>query len=78
MCGGLRAQVRGRYEMLVRRFDRKECGEWRANSHRGEKMIGMFATIFQKFGPAGIVFYFGDAFRKLAFQVCPHQSNLFF
>jgi hypothetical protein len=55
--------------MLVRRFDRRECGEWRANSYRGEQMMGMFSAVFQKFGPSGIAFYFGDAFRKLSFQL---------
>ena len=61
--------VGGRYRRLFRNFDRKEHGRWVANSPQGEVMVNMFDTLFKKFGPAGIILYFGDAMRKLLFMV---------
>jgi hypothetical protein len=61
--------VRGRYKRLASNYDRKAHGEWVANSSKGVVMMHMFDALFAKFGPAGIILYFADSFRKLLFMV---------
>ena len=58
-----------RYFQLFTRCDRTEHGEWAANSSTGEVLMCEFSGLFKKFGPTGIIFYFGDAGRKLLLMV---------
>ena len=58
-----------RYFQLFARFDRTAHGEWVTNSSTGEVLMESYFGLFQKFGPTGIIFYFGDAGRKLLMMV---------
>jgi hypothetical protein len=58
-----------RYFQLFTRFDRTEHGEWAMNSSTGEDLMHNLSGLFHKFGPTGIIFYFGDAGRKLLLMV---------
>ena len=61
--------VKSRYREFFTRLDRADHGEWRANSPHGESIMATFSGLFAKFGPHGIMLYFGDAMRKLLMMI---------